>query len=68
MWSVILICEKIYEDILPLAIGNDHLYARLLHTGGGGIFGMHAASTECAFLSLDIFTEVATWSNHRDYL
>ena len=60
MWSVILICEKVDEDILPLAIGNDHLYARLLHTGGSGVFGMHTATAKCALLSLDIFAEVAT--------
>ena len=68
MWSVILICEKIYEDILTFSICNDYLNTRLLNSGGGGIFGMHATSTECAFLSLDIFAEVATWSNRRDYL
>ena len=55
MWSVILICEKIYEDILTFSICNDYLYARLLNSGGGGIFGMHAASAEGTLLCLDVF-------------
>src|SRR5574344_1620722 len=60
MRSAILLCDEVDEDILALAIGDDDLDARLLHTGGSGVFGMHTASAECALLSLDIFAEVAT--------
>ena len=68
MWSAILPGDEVDEDILSLAVGDNDLDARLLNAGGGGVFGMHAASAECALLRLNIFAEVTLWGYNGDNL
>lgn len=50
MWSYPWSLNKVYQDILPLAIGYDNTNARSLRLACCGVFGVHAASSECALL------------------
>ena len=58
MWYVFRFFKKIDEYVFALAVGNDDTYARLLDFRGGGVFGVHATTSEGTLLWLYIRAEV----------
>lgn len=55
--------DKVYEDVVTLAVGYDNRYAALLNLSGGRVFRYHAASAMRAFRCLDIAAKVAVGIN-----
>ena len=58
--------DKIREDVLTLAIGDDHANACLRHLACGSVLRVHATTSEGALLWLDILAEVTPWCHFPD--